>query len=140
MPPSTPPIPPGSGSVLASMPDEVGHDDHALGGAIRPKAWKHAHSVAMSNPHHADGAEQARVAGADQLDRGAHPGCRGRGTVASRAGDPRDPPEPLVHRADEPVEVAGQQRHRQEHHDHDGAEDRRDHGDRERRAAREQPR
>ena len=52
MPPSTPPIPPGSGRVLPSCPMKYGHDDHRLGGAS-PNAWKHDHSTAMSNPHHA---------------------------------------------------------------------------------------
>ena len=52
IPPSTPPIPPGSGSRLPNIPMKYAITSTLNGGAW-PNAWKDAQSVAMSNPHHA---------------------------------------------------------------------------------------
>src|SRR3954451_2442388 len=51
MPPSTPPMPPGSGSVLASVPTKYATTRTAIAGES-PNASKHAQSTAMSKPHH----------------------------------------------------------------------------------------
>ena len=58
-------------------------------GGASPKAWKAAHSVAMSKPHQPTAPEHARLAVAHEAQRGAHAAGQGGGRRGELLGEPR---------------------------------------------------